>query len=537
MIDTSTQFQNAVNSYNREWAYRVTFNGSDVITGADLLSASVTNDFNGSKNLTMGASCSNKFECRMIMPVTQIPLTNASVLVECGLLVGNSYEYITLGKYNTAEIKSNDGYKTVYLTCFDDFIFTDKEYIPSSDITFPTTMQAVVEDIAEQCNLTVSSNIPYNNDIELPEELFVNVYTCRQMLGYMAGLVGKNAVFNNSGELTFKWYTDSGVTLDGTSILINGYVKKSEETITIQSIVTGTSANPITVGTGRAINFTNPFITADVAQSILDDVSGLSFVSADVKFTGNPSIECGDIITVSLENTQDTILVMKEEINFKSGNIMTLYSKEQTEAEYSFSSSPTDQKIQASYTKLENAFIETTDYMKGKFGGYVIQGYDAQGFPNALYIADRFVTITNGVADDPNTNMWIWNSGGLGFSSDGGESYSRVAITDEGGITADAITTGKLNASLIYSGDDQLTEYVKIGNGQIELGTPGNDDQLTSYVKIGNSQIELSTPGNNAKTTITSNSYEVDNVGIIRFGDYAFYLQPGTNIMSFGLKP
>jgi len=47
------------------------------------------------------------------------------------------------------------------------------------------------------------------------------------------------------------------------------------------------------------------------------------------------------------------------------------------------------------------------------------------------------------------TKVWRWNSGGLGYSSTGYEGTYATAITQDGAIVADFITTGTLNAELI----------------------------------------------------------------------------------------
>lgn len=50
------------------------------------------------------------------------------------------------------------------------------------------------------------------------------------------------------------------------------------------------------------------------------------------------------------------------------------------------------------------------------------------------------------------TNVWRWNSGGLGHSSSGYYGTYETAITQDGAIVADFITTGILNADLIKTG-------------------------------------------------------------------------------------
>lgn len=50
------------------------------------------------------------------------------------------------------------------------------------------------------------------------------------------------------------------------------------------------------------------------------------------------------------------------------------------------------------------------------------------------------------------TKVWRWNNGGLGFSSNGYYGTYGTAITNDGAIVADFITTGVLNANLIKTG-------------------------------------------------------------------------------------
>lgn len=75
-------------------------------------------------------------------------------------------------------------------------------------------------------------------------------------------------------------------------------------------------------------------------------------------------------------------------------------------------------------------------------GGYVVMNTNAD---------NRIFEIL--VMDTPNvdtaTKVWRWNSGGLGYSSTGYAGTYTTAMTQDGAIVADFITTGTLNAALI----------------------------------------------------------------------------------------
>ncbi|MBS5937766.1 phage tail spike protein [Clostridium sp.] len=70
-------------------------------------------------------------------------------------------------------------------------------------------------------------------------------------------------------------------------------------------------------------------------------------------------------------------------------------------------------------------------------------------------------------------NVWRWNNGGLGFSSTGYYGEFGTAITRDGKIVADFITTGVLNANLIKTG--VLSSFngkssINMGNGTFNFG-------------------------------------------------------------------
>ncbi len=79
--------------------------------------------------------------------------------------------------------------------------------------------------------------------------------------------------------------------------------------------------------------------------------------------------------------------------------------------------------------------------------------------------------------DTPNidtaVNVWRWNNGGFGHSSHGYNGPYETAITQDGHIVADFITTGTLSASLVKAGvlqsDDGKTFYLDLDNGVLKM--------------------------------------------------------------------
>lgn len=75
-------------------------------------------------------------------------------------------------------------------------------------------------------------------------------------------------------------------------------------------------------------------------------------------------------------------------------------------------------------------------------GGYVVMNTNADNRIFEILIMDT-------PSVDTATKVWRWNSGGLGYSSTGYAGTYTTAITQDGAIVADFITTGTLNAAAI----------------------------------------------------------------------------------------
>lgn len=120
-----------------------------------------------------------------------------------------------------------------------------------------------------------------------------------------------------------------------------------------------------------------------------------------------------------------------------------------------------EQKPSVSF--LEQAVINATKLITGVKGGYVVLNQDANGQPYEILIMDK-PEIAKAV------NIWRWNLGGLGHSSNGYEGPFETAITQDGTIVANFIKTGTLQANLIKSGIIQSHDgraYFNLDTGQI----------------------------------------------------------------------
>jgi len=123
-------------------------------------------------------------------------------------------------------------------------------------------------------------------------------------------------------------------------------------------------------------------------------------------------------------------------------------------------------KIDRFPTLMNSAIKNATGLITGQTGGYVVIHTDTDtGKPYELLILDA-PTIGEAV------NVWRWNVGGLGFSKNGYNGPYETAITADGQIVADFITSGSLVANIIKAGVLQSQDgssYWDLETGEVVL--------------------------------------------------------------------
>lgn len=148
--------------------------------------------------------------------------------------------------------------------------------------------------------------------------------------------------------------------------------------------------------------------------------------------------------------------------------------------------------IPAGKTVLQYAQEQATELIKnGVEGGYV-------------FIDENEILIMDTQDKTTATNVWRWNSGGLGFSSTGYNGTFKTAMTSDGKIVADMITTGKMLATFIalfgkmavYK-TDQNGNITNVVGGYIGYyeGSDGTSDTDGMAMSCGNNKIAVSDGG------------------------------------------
>lgn len=171
---------------------------------------------------------------------------------------------------------------------------------------------------------------------------------------------------------------------------------------------------------------------------------------------------------------------------------------------------------------LPAAIKRATNLITGGLGGYVVIKTNANSQPEELLIMD-----TDDI--DTATKVWRWNQNGLGYSSNGYSGSYDLAMTKNGEIVADFITTGSLTANVIKAG---ILSAIKI-IAKVTLGGRENYwDLTTGEFALGNLSDYIASDGTNVFVNITNGHVSGNTIyaGVIssKSGEMVINLDNGT---------
>ncbi len=538
MYPVSENYAKKIIANDRVFSVRLTFGSSRVLTGTTIQNITLDEIVNSTDALTIGCACSHKIAINLINAPTDIDYSNSNFTAEVGLLVEDrpiTYEWIPLGKFYGVEAETKNDFKNLTLTAYDGFYKISGKYV--TNITGKTTLQAVYNDLRTQllndCGIVLKERV-------LPEytiENFPNLdITYIQAIGYVAGCLGEFARFDRNGELEFVWYEDNKQIIDRSQQYMNGFKRTTDKVLTVTSISTGTKDNPIIRGSGANginINFENPYITDEMADDIYRKINNFTYTPCSLQWRGNPAVQAGDMLQAfDKDSNPHTVLAMSQKIKIGGGCNTTIECKGKTETSSEFTNKfeSTSQKIERVYKTLEQSIIDATNKIAGNSGGYVvIHDTNDDGKPDEILIMDsEDITLA--------TKVWRWNKEGLGYAYNAaGNAYAgpyRTAITADGQINADFITTGTLNAEriVVESHDNKtglLTDYIHFENGTLKFGK--SDSELT--LVLDNDEITFYR-GETKIGWFSPNTFELENLteGKVRFQNFGFIPRASGNL-------
>lgn len=411
--------------------------------------------------LVMGCCCSSSCTAEFYNLDKTYNYHEKIMFVECGIkLSDDSFFYIPCGYYKVDKPETDDDWRTVKVTAYDDVDRMCNKW--NSALAYPSTAYLLLKEITDKYGIELEldsevSAVLINRTVTEAEALTLTSYTEREVCGFIAGLAGANARMNTAGKMYVGWFSATPAddfTVPAKLQWQNGFKKTSESPFVINAITSGIDDAVFTAGTGTGITFANPIITEAEITAIYEKCGGMSFQPCTCEWRGNPCYECGDTVYVTDKNgVSYTVYIANQDIDLTGGLSMSATCPS-GDAEISFDT--VDERTRAAlnrqYTALQQAIINATNAINGAVGGYYeILDSDNDGNPDGWNIKET---------EDGSSGIIRANKAGIALSKNGGVTY-RTAITYDG-INADCINTGKVKAEFIE------TDNLLVGMGNVD---------------------------------------------------------------------
>ena len=302
------------------------------------------------------------------------------------------------GKFRFETPETGENVTTV--TAVDAMLWAlEQGYYPSSPA--PTTALGVLRDICDQAGVSLGS-VSGLTDVTVSGSL--EGYTMREMAGYMAALLGRNAMFGPDGKLELRWYSQSGASI-GPDVYYSGGFTRKDYDWTVSGLTCSTGPNEgdtLSAGNpGSVISMANPYMTQSTLDNLWSALSGFSYRPGEVTLLGDLRLEPGDLATVTdRSGSSYTLAVMAVEHSYDGGwkTKITAYgsAESDTGANYKGPTTVAMERYAADMASFKKLFADEA-YLQELFvsGGIVANDINAVEISASKYLTG--VTIVGDV--------------------------------------------------------------------------------------------------------------------------------------------
>lgn len=458
---TSESFNSVINNYSRTFKAKIVVDDTEITDG--IHSIKWIGGSSSEDVLTLGSTVATRVEIEMVPP--SFFVENKEIKVLIGLQLSDNVEYVPMGLFTVENPeKTKDKIK---FTAHDRMISKgEKAYF--SELSFPNNSINVLNEVCGKMGISLATTglnpITINSK---PEG-----YTCREIIGYIAGLHGCFANINRDGNLGLNWYGQSyEVDFDRAAepeISEYDYIickiecaVDKETTLSVGSELTG-------------IQLSNPFMTQNLLESIFKKLEGFAYRPCSLKLLlGDPRLDPWDMLSVAFDGESYLVPCMELTHNFDGGVSTEIVApgESEIEAEYNYKG-PATQAIDRMYTELllvkdliSNTI--TVEYLEANYAKIddlkVINAQVSDLKANQItvdYLKSNFAEIDLANIKDGCITTAMIGTGVIGTTQIADGSITDAKIV---GLTANKITAGRLDAAQI--------EVVNLNAANITVGT------------------------------------------------------------------
>lgn len=310
----------------------------------------------------VGGATASKIEVSMFTKSQEF-VKGTEVRLEIGATADGTIEWIPMGYFTIKEQKKDRNLLT--FTAYDRLESKLGKAYKSKITKYPAESKEFLADISEQTGVEFDTS-KLSDSLMIDKILTVNDqsgeksykepfdgFTMQQVVGYIAQLHGTFAICDRNGKVTFRWYgaltTDHPGKIGDTTgsylkdqnlsfiyntieflkeshtylIKTNRYfddLLQSETMCQISGISCDTENDHYESGTNINTNLSNPVMTQEWLDKILEKIKDTRYYPVSFSFMGDPRLDVGDVVTiVDAKNNLIDVPVMQHTITFDGG--------------------------------------------------------------------------------------------------------------------------------------------------------------------------------------------------------------------------
>lgn len=210
---------------------------------------------------------------------------------------GGTTEWMPLGEfYVDSREKVNNTWE---YTCYDKLMFANTPYV--SSLSYPTTMQAVWDEICTQLGYTYDSSVAIDPSYMVPAA--PTGYTCRQVMGFIAAANAACVYAGRDGVIRFKRFSATETPVfemtpaDYIRARLTNPVKSYSRVVVVYDPDDDLAYEAGTGDEDHTLYVDCPLATQQIADNLLAALNGFAYVPVEMDARGYPQLEHGDIIS------------------------------------------------------------------------------------------------------------------------------------------------------------------------------------------------------------------------------------------------
>lgn len=367
MYQVSDDYKRAILKHSRNFESKITI-GNKILTNEQLISLNINNAIQQDDTFSIGNAIASTLNLTFLH--NDILVSDTDIIdVQIGLLMENLYEYIPMGVYNIDKIEETD--TLCNIVAYDNMIKFDVDYIENTEAP---TVQSVIGRLEELTGIQFAGNLSDYTNYSLD---ILTGYSCRVILGFIAGLFGCNAIIDRRGKFKFvsigkevvNEVSTENLTSDNVTVRINNnynsdvyftYTKKNKN-YTLTRITNTTDIEELTVGNdeGMCLFMNNPYLNQVVLTDLYEKLKNIEYAPFNMNWQGDLSLDLGDkIAVIDMKGVVREHPILAINFNYNGGLTSVLQAQGETSVTNTYKKPTTQQEQEIIATKKKVVKIE-----------------------------------------------------------------------------------------------------------------------------------------------------------------------------------